>query len=55
MSSGRSWRGSAANHLPAAYVAFEHEANDPAKRNLGAPAQFVAAWKHIHALAAKAQ
>jgi len=41
-----------ADHLPAAYVAFEHEANDPAKRNLGTPAQFVAAWKHIHALAA---
>jgi hypothetical protein len=43
-----------ASHLPAAYVAFEHEANDPAKRNLGSPAEFVAAWKHIHALATKA-
>jgi hypothetical protein len=42
----------AASKLPAAYVAFEHEANDPAKKNLGSPAQFIAAWKHIHALAA---
>jgi len=41
-------------HVPAVYVAFEHEANATANRVLGTPAQFVAAWRHIHALAAKA-
>ncbi|HEY3733059.1 MAG TPA: hypothetical protein VGL63_04010 [Streptosporangiaceae bacterium] len=43
-----------AHHLPAVYVSFQHEANSPAKRPLGSPAQFAAAWRHIHALAARA-
>lgn len=42
-------------HLPAIYVTFEHEANDPGHhRDLGTPAQFVKAWQHIHQLAAAA-
>lgn len=41
-------------HVPAVYVAFEHEANAPANHVLGTPAQFIKAWDHIHALAARA-
>jgi hypothetical protein len=41
-------------HVPAVYVAFEHEANSPANRPLGTPAQFIQAWDHMHALAARA-
>lgn len=41
-------------HVPTVYVAFEHEANDPANRVNGTPAEFVKAWDHIHALATKA-
>jgi hypothetical protein len=41
-------------HIPAVYVAFEHEANNPPNRVNGTPAQFVKAWDHIHALAATA-
>jgi len=42
-------------HLPAIYVTFEHEANVPAHhQGLGTPAQFVAAWDHIHQLAVSA-
>jgi hypothetical protein len=41
-------------HLPAVYVAFEHEANAPPNHVLGSPAQFIKAWDHIHALAATA-
>ena len=42
-------------HLPAIYVSFEHEANVPSHhQGLGAPAQFVQAWDHIHQLAASA-
>jgi hypothetical protein len=42
-------------HLPALYVNFEHEANDPGHHHgLGTPAQFVQAWDHIHQLAAAA-
>jgi hypothetical protein len=41
--------------LPAIYVTFEHEANSPAHRLLGTPAQFAAAYRHIHALAARAR
>jgi hypothetical protein len=39
--------------LGAIYVDFEHEANDPVHHaGLGGPAEFVAAWDHIHQLAA---
>lgn len=41
-------------HISAAYVAFEHEANDPHNRVNGTPAEFIKAWDHIHALAVKA-
>jgi hypothetical protein len=43
-----------ANDVPAVYVAFEHEANNPPNHVLGTPAQFQAAWRHMHSLAAKA-
>jgi hypothetical protein len=43
-----------AHHLSTVYVSFEHEANDSANNVLGTPAQFKAAWNHIHSLAAKA-
>jgi hypothetical protein len=43
-----------AHGVPAVYVAFEHEANNPPNHVLGTPAQFQAAWRHIHGLAAKA-
>ena len=43
-----------AHNLPAVYVDFEHEANNPPNHVLGTPAQFQAAWRHIHSLAAKA-
>jgi hypothetical protein len=41
-------------HLPAIYMAFEHEADDSHHVGLGTPAQFVQAWDHIHALAVAA-
>jgi hypothetical protein len=41
-------------HIPAVYVDFEHEANAPPNSANGTPAQFIKAWDHIHALAAKA-
>jgi hypothetical protein len=41
-------------HIPAVYVAFEHEANAPPNSVNGTPAQFIKAWDHIHALATKA-
>jgi len=43
-----------AHNVPAVYVAFEHEANNPPNHVLGTPAQFQAAWRHIHSLAAGA-
>jgi hypothetical protein len=43
-----------AHNVPAVYVAFEHEANNPPNHVLGTPAQFQAAWRHIHSLAAQA-
>ena len=43
-----------AHNLSAVYVSFEHEANNPPNHVLGTPAQFQAAWKHIHSLAARA-
>ena len=43
-----------AHNVPAVYVAFEHEANNPPNHVLGTPAQFQAAWRHMHSLAAKA-
>jgi hypothetical protein len=41
--------------IPAVYFDFEHEANSPHKARLGTPAQFVAAWRHMHKLAARAR
>ena len=41
-------------HLPAIYFDFEHEANLPRNAWLGSAARFVAAWDHIHQLAAAA-
>jgi hypothetical protein len=41
-------------HIPTVYVAFEHEANNPPNSVNGTPAEFIKAWDHIHALAAKA-
>ena len=43
-----------AHNVPAVYVAFEHEANNPPNAVLGTPTQFQAAWRHIHSLAAGA-
>jgi len=43
-----------ANNVSAVYVSFEHEANNPPNHVLGTPAQFQAAWRHIHSLAARA-
>ena len=43
-----------AHNISAVYVSFEHEANTTANHVLGTPAQFKAAWNHIHGLAAKA-
>jgi hypothetical protein len=40
--------------LPTVFVSFQHEANDSSHDRQGTPAQFVAAWDHIHALAAQA-
>jgi hypothetical protein len=41
--------------IPAVYIDFEHEANSRVHRSLGTPAQFVAAWRHIHNIAARAR
>jgi hypothetical protein len=41
--------------IPAVYIDFEHEANSPPHKAMGTPAQFVAAWRHIHNLAARAR
>ena len=38
-------------HLPAIYVTFEHEPDNPKHFPLGTPAQVVQAWDHIHHLA----
>jgi hypothetical protein len=43
-----------AHNISAVYVSFEHEANTTANHVLGTPAQFQAAWKHIHRIAAGA-
>ena len=43
-----------AHNISAVYVSFEHEANTTANQVLGTPAQFKAAWNHIHSLAAQA-
>jgi hypothetical protein len=40
--------------LGAIYVAFEHEADSQPRFQLGSPAEFIAAWDHIHQLAASA-
>jgi hypothetical protein len=43
-----------AHNIPAVYVGFEHEANTTQNQVLGTPAQFQAAWKHMHRIAASA-
>src|SRR5262245_45858526 len=47
-------REAVAHNVPAVYVDFENEANNPPNHVLGTPAQFQAAWRHIHGLAARA-
>lgn len=44
-----------AHHLAAIYFDFEHEANLPYNQHFGSPAEFVKAWDHLHALAARAK
>jgi hypothetical protein len=41
--------------LPTIYFAFEHEANGSSHQAIGTAAQFVAAYNHVHALAARAR
>jgi hypothetical protein len=42
-------------HLGAIYIDFEHEADNIRRRSgLGSPAEFIAAWDHIHQLAVSA-
>ena len=42
-------------HLGAIYICFEHEADNGARHfGLGPPAEFIAAWDHIHQLAESA-
>lgn len=42
------------HHLSAVYVSFNHEPNAKEDAKKGSPAQFVAAWRHVHQLAAGA-
>ena len=44
----------AADNVAAVYFCFQHEANNPNLAVLGTPADFAAAYTHIHALAAAA-
>ena len=41
-------------NLGAVYVSFEHEPDNVRHKSLGTPAQFRAAWDHVHELAASA-
>ena len=43
-----------AHNISAVYVSFEHEANTTANHVLGTPAQFKAAWNHMHRIATQA-
>ncbi len=42
-----------AHNISAVYVSFEHEANTTANHVLGTPAQFKAAWNHMHRIATR--
>jgi len=42
------------NSLSAIFISFEHEPDGPQHASLGTAAQFVAAWQHVHQLAADA-
>ncbi|MER6385978.1 hypothetical protein [Streptomyces sp. NPDC001250] len=44
-----------AHHLNAIYVSFNHEPNAKIDAGKGSSAQFVAAWRHVHQLAAHAR
>lgn len=51
----RGLQASAAEHeLPEIYVSFNHEPDIVSNAERGTPAEFVAAWRHIHQLAAAA-
>ena len=41
-------------HLGAIYICFEHEADNARHLGFGSPAEFIAAWDHIHQLAESA-
>ncbi|TJZ57302.1 hypothetical protein FCH28_07675 [Streptomyces piniterrae] len=43
------------HHLDAIYVSFNHEPNAKINARKGRPANFVAAWRHVRELAARAQ
>lgn len=48
-------RTAARYNLPSIYISFEHEMNAPNTHyGLGTPAQFIAAWDHIHQIATAA-
>src|SRR4051794_11636618 len=40
-------QGIASLHVPV-FVTFDHEPDQPARSAVGTPAQFVAAWRHVH-------
>jgi hypothetical protein len=42
-------RGIASLHVPV-FVTFDHEPDQPARSAVGTPAEFVAAWRHVHDL-----
>ena len=45
-------RGIASLHTPV-FVTFDHEPDQPARAAVGTPAEFVAAWRHVHDLFAE--
>jgi hypothetical protein len=45
----RTARGIASLHAPV-FVTFDHEPDQPARAAVGTPAEFVAAWRHVHDL-----
>ncbi|WP_169314168.1 glycosyl hydrolase [Streptomyces piniterrae] len=47
-------KAAADHHLKAIYVSFNHEPNAKINANKGRPENFVAAWRHVHKLAADA-
>jgi hypothetical protein len=45
-------RGIASLHVPV-FVTFDHEPDQPSRAAVGTPAEFVAAWRHVHDLFAE--